>query len=348
MTRTASLRFLVLAIAALAAFLLHPLPGSADSPADFYRGKTVIINVPAGEGTGFGLFSRLLIDHMPRHVPGNPNMIPNFRPGGGGALGASYMANVAPRDGTQISLILANSILVSVLQPDQAKFDARKFEWIGSMFHRTGAVWLYHTAPAITLEDAKKVEVVLGASGIGSETYQTPRLMNALLGTKFKIVTGYRGGAEINLAIERSEVHGRQQNYLGWEAAGKRDWVVERKVIPIVQTGQTEPALGDIPTLRDLVKPGLERDVVELHEVGGLIGMGVFAPQGVPVDRLAALRKAFQEAMKDPKLLAEAEKRMVAIAPKTGDEIKQVVDRAYGYPEEVRTKLRDLLSFGKK
>ena len=349
MNQTDAPRFAAFAAAGLLATLLvQSLPASAQTPAEFYKGKTLVINVPAGEGTGFSLFSRLLIDHMPRHMPGNPTMIPNFRPGGGGALGAAYMANVAPKDGSHISLILANSILLSILRPDQAKFDARNFQWIGSMFHRTGAVWLFHTAPATSIEGAKKAEVVLGASGIGSETYQTPKLMNELLGTRFKIVTGYRGGAAINLAIERGEVHGRQQNYLGWEAAGKHDWVVQRKVIPIVQTGQKEPALGDVPMLRDLVKPGLERDVVELDEVGGHIGMGVFAPNGVPADRLAALRTAFQATMKDPQLLAEAKKRMVAIAPKTGEEIRKIVGRAYGYREGVKAELRNLLGFNKK
>jgi tripartite-type tricarboxylate transporter receptor subunit TctC len=285
---------------------------------------------------------------MPRHLPGNPTMIPNFRPGAGGALAASYMANLAPRDGLHISLILANAILVSVLTPDEARFDGRQFQWIGSMFHRTGVVWLYHTAPATTLDDAKKVEVVLGASGIGSETFQTPRVMNALLGTRFKIVTGYRSGAEINLAIDRGEVHGRQQNHLGWEAAGKQDWVTERKVIPIVQTGQREPALGKVPLLVDLVQPGLERSLVELHEIGGDIGMAVFAPPGVPADRVAALRQAFEQTMKDPVVLEEARKRLFVIAPKTGEEVRRIVDRAYSYPREVNTGLRDILTLSRK
>jgi tripartite-type tricarboxylate transporter receptor subunit TctC len=232
------------------------------------------------------------------------------------------MANIAPRDGTEVSLVLAPSILLAILRPEQTKFDARQFIWLGTMFPRTGAVWLWSESKATTLEQAKHFEIVLGASGIGSETYQTPRLMNVLLGTKFKITTGYRSGAEINLAIERGEVQGRQQNYLGWEAAGKHAWVSDRKVIPIIQTGPTQPALGPVPSFRDIVKPGEERELVELHEIGAFIGMGVFAPPGIPADRAAILRKAFADTMKDPVFLAEAKRLDVLIDPASGEEIQ--------------------------
>lgn len=316
---------------------------TADEVADFYKSKTLTLNVPAGPGTGFSLFSKLLTDHMRRSLPGNPNLIANFRPGGGGLVAPLYMANAAPRDGTELSLVLAPSVLLAILRPDQTKFDARQFTWLGSMFPRTGAVWLWSAGPATTLEQAKTVEVVLGASGIGSETYQTPQLMNVLLGTKFKITTGYRSGAEINLAIERGEVQGRQQNYLGWEAAGKHDWLRNKKVIPIIQTGPTQPALGPVPSFRDIVKPGQERELVELHEIGGFIGMGLYAPPGVPRDRAAALRKAFAETMKDPQLLAEAKRLDVVIDPVDGEAIQKIIAHAYGFPEAVRARLRDVL-----
>lgn len=271
-------------------------------------------------------------------------MIPNFRPGAGGLIDMSYMANVAPRDGSEISLLLAPTLLVAILDPQHAKFDARKLNWIGSMFPRTGAVWLWSKGPAHTLEEAKRVQTVLGSAGIGSETYQTPKLMNALLGTKFKIVTGYKSGAQINLAIERGEINGRQQNYLGWEAAGRHEWVVNKTVVPIIQTGPKEPALGDVPSFRDLVKPGEERDTVELHEIGGYIGLGVFAPPDVPKARADALRHAFAETMKAQRLLDDARKAKVVINPKTSGEIAGIIGRGYGYSEEVRNRLRAAFS----
>lgn len=315
----------------------------ADEIADFYKGKTITLNVPAGPGTGFSLFSKLLTEHMRRYVPGTPNIIANFRPGGGGITGILYMANVAPRDGSEISLVLAPTVLLALLRPDQARFDARQFTWIGTMFPRTGAVWLAANAPATTLQSAKLVDVVLGASGKGSETFQTPALMNVLLGTKFKITTGYRSGAEINLAIERGEVHGRQQNHGGWEAAGKGEWVRDGKVIPIVQTGPIEPALGNVPSFRDIVSPGEERQMVELHEISAYIGAGVFAPPGIPAARAAALRRAFGETMRDSALLKDAARAGILIKPGTSDELEDVIARAYQTPQSVRERVRNAL-----
>lgn len=222
------------------------------------------------------------------------------------------------------------------------KWDASKWEWIGSMTPRPAVVTVWHTAPATTLEGIKKTQVLMGATNKYGEPYMVPSVMNAFLGTKFKLVEGYQGGADMNLAMEKGETHGRTNYWSGWTSV-KADWLREKKIIQIVQYGSHIKELADVPSLRTLVKPGIERQVVELIEAGNHVGIGVYAPPGTPKDKVAALRKAFEATIKDPAFLAEAEKRKLDIEYVSGEDLEKIMKNAAATPAEAVAKLKSIL-----
>ncbi|MEE2662074.1 MAG: tripartite tricarboxylate transporter substrate-binding protein [Pseudomonadota bacterium] len=298
------------------------VPASADV-AGFYKGRTVTIVVPGGLGASLGLYGRLLAEHWTKHIPGNPNVIVTSRPGGGGTKGAAYVYNAAPKDGTFVAEVLAPSVLAPTLR--NVKFDATKFQWLGSITQRPSVVSVFHTAPATTLEGLKKTPVIMGSTGLGSETYLMPTLMNHLLGTKFKIVKGYKGGAAINKAIAQKEVHGRMNYWTGWTTI-KNDWLKTGKLKHIIQYGPKIPELPNVPHMADLVKGKEGMAMLRFIEVCEKVGMGFWVAPGVPKDRTAALRKSFMATMRDPAFLADAKKRRAPVAAISGSELGTIVN----------------------
>ena len=229
--------------------------------AEFYKGKTVTVMVPSGLGATLGLYGRLTTEHLGKHIPGNPTVIIQSRPGGGGTKGAAYAYNAAPKDGTYIAEALAPSVLAPLLR--NMKFDASKFQWLGSIAPRPAVISVWHKAPIKTLAEAKKVEAIMGSTGLGSETFLAPTLLNHIAGTKFKIVKGYKGGAKINKAMEGGEVHGRMNYWSGW-TAGKPAWVRDKKLHHIASYGGHIPALPNIPKMIELAKKfGFEAIVID-------------------------------------------------------------------------------------
>lgn len=331
------------ALTALAAVSLAA-PASAESVADFYKGKTVTVMVPSGLGATLGLYGQLVTDHLAAHIPGHPTVIIQSRPGGGGTKGAAFAYNAAPRDGTFIAEVLAPSIYMPLLR--QMKFDASKFVWLGSLTPRPAVISVWHTAPATTLAAAEKTEVIMGSTGLGSETYIVPTLMNHLLGTKFKIVKGYKGGGAVNKAMEAGEVQGRMQYWSGW-TAGKPQWLKQKKIVQLVQYGGSIPELPNVPKLVDLVKGKVAKDMVTFIETSPKIGMGFWVHPDVPKDRVAALRKAFMDMMKDKAFLASAGKRNAPIEPVAGAVLDKVVAEAYATPKATVEELKKVLGFEK-
>lgn len=326
-------------VALLGAVAVTPAPA-----ADFYKGKTVTVMVPSGLGATLGLYGRLVTEHFSKHIPGNPTVILASRPGGGGTKGAAFAYNAAPKDGTFIAEVLSASVLAGKLR--NFKFDASKFQWIGSVTPRPIVVSAWHKAPAKTLAEARRTQVIMGSSGLGSETYMAPQLMNALLGTKFKIVKGYKGGAAINKAIEQGEVHGRMNYWSGW-TAGKPAWVRDNKLRHLVQYGTPIKELPNVPQFKDLVTNAVDKQMLAFMETSPKVGMGFWVAPGVPKDRIAALRKAFMDTMKDPAFLADAKKRRAPVAPISGEELGRIVSAAYKTPDSVIQTLREKLGFKK-
>ena len=330
------------ALAAIAALAAMSTATSADEAA-FYRGKTVTVMIPSSLGATLGLYGRLVVDNIGKHIPGNPTVIIESRPGAGGAVGAAYTYNVAPKDGTFIAEVLAPSVTLPLLHDVQ--FDGSKFQWIGSLVPRPAVISVWkETTPAKSLDEAKRAQVIMGSSGQGSETSLIPTLMNHLLGTKFNVVTGYKGGAEINHAMERGEVHGRMQYWSGW-TAGKPDWLRDNKLIHFVQYGPPIKELPNVPSLKGLVKDEKAKQMITFLESANRIGIGFWVPPGTPKARVETLRKAFETMMASAEFQAMAAKIKAPVEFVSGQELKRITEEAYRTPKPVIAELKSILKF---
>jgi tripartite-type tricarboxylate transporter receptor subunit TctC len=339
-------RMLAMAFVALAsAFGLPSPPAQAQSVADFYRGKTIIYNLAVPDGASWGLYARTFIEHLRKHVPGNPSIILQVMPGGGGVVASNYIYNVAPKDGTVIGTPLSTAIVFAATDPKEVMFDARKFSWIGSLAVVQDVISVWHTSPAKTLEQAKKIELIMGATGKGSNSFQDIALANNLLGTKFKPVRGYIGGADINIAIERGEVQGRSTTWETWPGSHP-NWLRDKKIVHLVQLGPRKlPEIGDdVPLFRDLVATAEQRSIVDFVGVSLAMGRSVYAPPGVPADRIAALRTALVETVKDPAYIAAAKKLALDVDTwQTGEAIEKVVNEAFSLPPNMVDKAKAMI-----
>lgn len=329
-------------IAAAAFGATASLSQSEARAADF-AGQQITIYVGTSAGSTYDTYARLVADHMGRFIPGNPGIIVQNQPGAGGAKAAAYLYNVAPKDGTALGMVQQNLPLFQVLAPDKSKFDMAKMNWIGTLTDIASVVALWHETGAKTVEDATKAEYAVGTTGRGSETYQVPTVMNELLGTKFKLVAGYKGVSGMDVAIEQGELQGRGGSLLSWTSR-KQDWIRDGKVNFIVQIG-LEPAkeIPNVPLLIDLAKDAESKKIFELMSSAGAVGRSLIAPPGVPADRLAALTGAFEKMIKDEAFLADANKRSLPINAAPGAKVQKVVENTVEAPKATVDKLRTLL-----
>jgi len=332
-------RGLVAALAVLG-LISHSGLASANAVEDFYKGKSIRIIVAGGPGASLGLYARVLAEHIGRHIPGNPTLVPDFRGGAGGTIAASFMANAAPKDGSHIGLILPPTVFAPLLTAQ--KYDASKFQWLGSMTPRPAVVSVWSDAPATTLDGARRTELIVGSTGKTSETFLIPQFMNSVLGTKFKIVTGYKAGDEVNLAMERREVHGRMQYWSGWTTI-KETWLKDGKLAHLVQYGPPIREIPLVPQLRDLVTSDEHKQMVDFLEVSQFIGQGFYLPDGVPADRVQAMRQAFAAMMRDPMMIEDAKKRGMDLEHVTGEELQRLVAKALALSPAMVEKVKIVL-----
>lgn len=321
------------------------LPAHAASVADFYKDRTVTIVVPAGLGGSIGLYGLIFSNHIGRHIPGQPTVVLQSHPGSGGVKAASYVNNAAPRDGSVIGQLLSPSILAPVLR--RAKFDATKFLWLGTISPRASVIGVWHTAPAQTVDAIKKTAVILSSGGKSSTTTIVPLLMNKMLGTKFKIVTGYRGGGTQNKAVEQGEVDGRYIFWTGWTTR-KPHWIKQGLIKIIVQTGPRIAELPDVPSLRDLIKNPEHRQMIDFLTLSERVGLAFYLAPQVPKDRFHALRAAFAATMKDPAFLAEAKKRNAPVDAVSGEELTRIVNQGYTIAPATLEKMKAMIGLGGK
>jgi tripartite-type tricarboxylate transporter receptor subunit TctC len=331
-----SIRRAAWAVALAFALMMGMAPAGADPIADFYKGRTVTIYVGAGAGGTYSIYSHLLAEHLGKHIPGSPNIIVQIGgAGGGGVVGANYMQNAAAKDGSIIGMALQTIPVHQVLRPAAIKYDARTWQWIGGLSPTRNALAVWHTAPAQTLDELKRTEVVIGSTGKGSPTHIVPAVMNQFLGTKFKIVAGYKGSADIGLAIERGEISAFA---FSWIAVVQQwpHWITEKKVKALAVDGLTrDPDMPDLPRLSELATDPQHKRVLELIGLSSEFGRSYFAPPGVPSDRIAALRSAFAATLKDPVFLADAKKRNLPIEPQTPVELEGFVKQLHAMPGDV-------------
>lgn len=313
---------------------------SADAVSDFYRGKTVTIVTATGAGSAYGIHGRLLSDAIRQYIPGKPNVVMQFMPGGGGAKQANYLYNVAPKDGTWIGFPLKYIAISQMLGRKGLKYDAAKFRYLGSLGPINSAVAiLKDKAPATTIEAIMKTEIIMGATGKSSETYITPTLMNNLLGTKFKIVTGYRGMKGITLAVERGEVHGRAGS---WDSlkAGQPQWLDSNRVSIIAISGMSRNwDLRNVPTLIELAKTPEQKEILTFFGAGNAVGWLFITPPNVPANRVAALRAAFDKTMGNAGYRAKVKARKLDLQPKTGAEVRRLIDKTLSATPETMKKI---------
>jgi len=316
-------------------------PVQADAVADFYKGRQISFTHTGGAAGGFAVYTRILADHIAKHIPGNPNIIVQFKRGGGGMVGMNYMYNAAAKDGSYFLMPLPGVEAQPFLYPKKVKFDITKTQWVGNVTQMQSFITVRPDVGLKSWKDAKKKVVRLSASGKGSETYIMPMLMNAVLGTKFKVITGYKGIMKATLAMENGESDGRAG---GWTANMRPAWfkttphkvqlIVQSGAVPVKQLYPGQAMPSNVPLLKDLAKS--EDDKRLLGLVTRVLARAVAAPPGVPKARIDAVRAAFDKTMKDPAYLADMKKRKMAIEnPMTGAEVATYINGVASTPKRI-------------
>lgn len=315
-----------------------------DPVEDFYRGRNLRMLIGAGIGGGNDTYARFLARHMVRHIPGNPTIVPQNIPGGAGTQAAASLYNVAPRDGSVIAALNRATGFDPLFTGRDYKFDPRQFIWLGSLNKETNLIVAWHTAPVKTVADIFTTEMVLGAASAGADSAVYPRLINALLGAKFRVVTGY-DGEQASLATEKGEVDGRAS--MPWTTLKTLhpDWVRDKKVNIIVQMAlERDPELPDVPNILDFVKDTEDRALFEALFSRQEMGRPFVAPPEVPADRVTALRRAIPDTIGDPIFQAEAQKTGIDIQYVDGEQIERLIHRAYALPPRVLKRIREALN----
>jgi len=310
---------------------------------DFYRGKKIDLIIGYSSGGTYDLYARLVARHLGHHIPGKPLIVPRNMPGAGSRAAATWVHSVAPRDGTVLATADQSLSLQQAAGDERIKFDTTKFIYIGNpnVENNTTATW--HTSRVKTIEDAKRIEAAMGATG-GSTSSQYPKAMNSLLGTKFKIILGYPGGNDINLAMERGEVDGRGSNsWASWKAT-RPHWIAEKKINILVQIGlKKAPDLPDVPLLMELGANAEDRTLLRLLSASTAIGRPIFTTPDAPADRVAALRKAFDVMVRDPAFLEDARQGHFEIDATPGEAMQKLVSEIVGMPKAQGERLRKII-----
>jgi tripartite-type tricarboxylate transporter receptor subunit TctC len=314
-----------------------------DAPAIF-RGKTVDIYTGYTVGGGYDLYTRLLARHIGKHLPGTPTAVPKNMEGAASIRFANWLYNVAPKDGTAFGTIGRGTALDPLLGQPGAQFDGTKFNWIGSANDEVSVCVAWHTVGITTFDDLLHRELLIGGTGPGDDTIQFPKVLAGVLGAKLKIISGYPGGNDAVLAMERGELQGR----CGWSyssvKAAHPDWLVQKKIAILVQFALAKHTeLPDVPLVIDLAKTEEQRKLLKFVFARQVMGRPYLAPPGVPPATVAALRQAFASTMADKEFLADAERSKLEITPVPGERIQELVAELYRTPLELTKRLADML-----
>jgi len=311
----------------------------AQSDAEFFKGRTVEIYIGYTVGGGYDLYARLLARHIGKHIPGNPTVIAKNMEGAASLRLANWLYQVAPKDGTVFGTIGRGTAFDPILGQKGAQFDGRRFTWIGSANDEVSVCVSWYTSGVKTFDDARTKELTIGGTGPSDDTVQFPRVLNAVLGTKFKIISGYPGGNDVVLAMERGEVQGR----CGWSWSSvkvtHRAWIDEKKINVLIQLSLSKhPDLPNVPLIADLATSEEQKQIIKLIFARQVMGRPFLAPPGVPADRVETLRRAFMDTMNDRDFLADAESAQFEITPVSGERVQTLVDDLYGTPSDIGRK----------
>jgi tripartite-type tricarboxylate transporter receptor subunit TctC len=330
----------VAALAAVGASALHAAPAN-----DFYKGKQIVLILSTDVGGGYAASANAIIPYLSANIPGRPRIIMQNMPGAGGVRAMNYVYSAAPKDGTRIAMVQAMSPYAPLFGVDAAKYDPRQMNWIGSLEKSTGICVAWTTSGIRTLQDVFDKEFVVGASGAGSQMETLPAMVNQLFGTRIKIVSGYKGGNDVFLAMERGEVQGRCGSFYSTIVATRPEWIQQKKfAIPFQIALERDPEFPDVPALGEFAKDTRTKQVLELIASHMAMDRPLVAPPGVPPERIAMLRRAFQAAVSDPRFIAEAEKQRLDIDAVQGEGVAQLLSKAYAMPPDVVRTAREAIN----
>jgi tripartite-type tricarboxylate transporter receptor subunit TctC len=328
----------------LATLLASTATSPAQSVEEFYRGKTVTVVNGGGAGGGSTVYTQIIAPILQKHMPGNPTFVIQYMPGAGGARAANYVYSAAAKDGTVLGRPLQEVALFSLLEAPGLQYDAARFQYIGGAYtSRSTISVMKQFTPVRTIEDAKRTEVIVAAGGKASQPYMYPTLANALVGTRFKLVMGYPGTGAMNIAMERGEVHGRAGSWNSFRGA-KPYWVEKDMLANLAVIGlDREPELPKVPLLTDFISNPADRLLMELVASSALFAHVWLAPPGVPADRIAALREAFDKTMNDPDLVEQMKKRGADFDHITWKQLHDAVEKQKKVDKKSVGRLRAIL-----
>mgnify|MGYP003350452290 CR=1 FL=1 len=320
-------------------------PVRADEETYFYKGRQVRVLIGFGPGGGYDLIARLVARRFGEHLPGGASVVPQNIPGAGSLTAANNIANLAPRDGSVFGSVSSGMPAAPLLNPDQARFDSRHLSWLGSTTNEVQIDIVWHTSPVKTIEQLKTEELIIGGTGAGAATDDFPAVLREVLGLRFKIIPGYKGTHEVELAMERGEVQGLAGGTWNSTKARLQNWLQTKQIVVMAQYGRVKhPDLPDVPLIWDYAGNDTDRKALNLVFSRQEMGRPYVAPPELPAARLATLRAAFDATMSDPAFLADAAKADVEISPIDGPAVAKLVADLYTTPSEVVKRVAKALS----
>jgi tripartite-type tricarboxylate transporter receptor subunit TctC len=334
-------RFFYCLVAVTLSTLMPAATGFAQSAGDFFKGRNINLYIGYSPGGAYDLYARVIARHMGAHIPGHPTIVPQNMEGAGSLRLANYLYRVAPQDGTAFATFGRGIAFDPLLLGQGDAFDAQKLNWLGSANNEVSVCVALKSSGITKFEDLFTKELTVGGTGASSDTDQFPRVLNAVLGTHFKIVQGYPGGNDVVLAMERGEVQGR----CGWSWSSvlstHKSWIADKRMIVLVQLSLTKhPDLPDVPLAMDFAKTDEQRQILKMIFARNVMGRPFVAPPNLPADRVAVLRKAFMDTMTDKDFLAEADKMQLEINPVDGEDVEKLVKDVYATPPDTIAKAK--------
>jgi tripartite-type tricarboxylate transporter receptor subunit TctC len=338
-------KFLTCAAAAVLGLVLCARAVPAASIADFYKGKQINWILSAGAGGGYSAYALAFAPHFSAHIPGNPHIVVQNMPGAGGIRAMLFLQSVAPKDGTTIGLVHSSVPFAPLYGIKGANFDSRQMNWIGSINAATGICVSWTASGITTWKDLFDKEFIVGGTGAGSQMETMPAMLNKLFGTRIKVISGYKGGNDVYLAMERGEVHGRCGGLISSIKSTRPSWFPQKKVaVPIQIALERDPEFPDSPALVEFAKDQRTKDILQLILAPMGMDRPILAPPGTPPETVAALRKAFHETMIDPAFIADAERQHLEIAEVDGDKIARLLQDSFRLPPDVVKAANDAMA----
>jgi tripartite-type tricarboxylate transporter receptor subunit TctC len=324
-------------------FAIVLVVGPAAAQPQNLAGKTVTLTIGYGPGSGNDIYGRLIARHLGRHIPGKPNVVAQNMPGAGSFKAANYLFAAAPKDGTVLGYISQTAATEELLGTPAIQFKTAQFNWVGRIGSYNNITIFWHTSRIKTIADAMRMESTIGATGVGSAVYIYPNMMNKILGTKFKIVSGYQGTAQTSLAMERGEVEGVT---MGWfpVKTTKQQWVQQKKINFLVQfLAARHPDLPDVPAIVELARTPEEKQLFALFANDGEVGKAILAPPGVPAATVRVLRRAFDAMAKDPDYIVDADKLQLERDSMPGEKLQAMIEAVAKTPPAVVARAKSVL-----